>query len=179
MRITTLILIFQLPLQYEMNLSIIAAVANNQVIGLNNCLPWNLPADLKRFKSLTMGHHLLMGRKTFESIGRPLPGRTTVVITRQKNYTFSGIRVAHSLQEALQTATNDNEIFIAGGAEIYSQALCLADRLYLTRIDFEFHGDTYFPQFEKSEWKLVECTSIKADKDNPYPYRFLLYERNQ
>ena len=110
MRITILILISQLPLQYKMNLSIIAAIANNQVIGLNNRLPWNLPSDLKRFKSLTMGHHLLMGRKTFESIGRPLPGRTTVVITRQKNYTSPGIYIAHSLQEALQTATNDNEI---------------------------------------------------------------------
>ena len=88
-------------------------------------------------------------------------------------------QLAAPYRGALLTATNDNEIFIAGGAEIYSQALCLANRLYLTRIDFEFHGDTHFPQFEKSEWKLVKCTSIKADKDNPYPYRFLLYERNQ
>ncbi len=173
------ILTSELRLQCEMTLSLIAAIASNQVIGWNNRLPWKLPADLKRFKSLTMGHHLLLGRKTFESIGRPLPGRTMVVITRRKNYTPSGVQVAHSLQEALQIAAGDSEVFIAGGAQIYRQSLPLANRLHLTRIDCDFQGDAYFPRFEESQWRLVECTKMEADEDNPYPYRFLLYERDQ
>ena len=172
------ILTSELPLQCEMNLSIIAAIANKQVIGWKNRLPWKLPADLKRFKFLTMGHHLLMGRKTFESIGRPLPGRTMVVITRRTNFNPSGVQAVHSLQEALQVAAGDSEVFIAGGAQIYRQSLALANRLYLTRIDCDFQGDTYFPRIEESQWRLVECTKMEADKDNPYPYRFLLYERD-
>ncbi|MFQ5930282.1 MAG: dihydrofolate reductase, partial [Acidobacteriota bacterium] len=137
-----------------MRLSIIAAVSANQVIGHNNRLPWRLPADLKRFKSLTMGHHLLVGRKTFESIGRPLPGRTTVVITHRNDYAPKGVLVAHSLNEAVKMASGDDEVFIAGGAQIYRQTLARADRLYLTLIHEDFEGDAYFPQFDESDWLL-------------------------
>ncbi len=161
-----------------MTISIIAAMAHNRVIGRDNKIPWRMPADLARFKQLTMGHCLLMGRKTFESIGRPLPGRTTVVITRQKKYAPEGVRVAHSLQQALRMATGE-EVFIAGGAEIYAQALPLADRMYLTIIRRNFEGDTYFPELDKSRWQLVWEADHKADQDNPCNYSFLLYERKE
>jgi dihydrofolate reductase len=164
--------------QSEMKLSIIAAMAGNRVIGRNNRLPWKLPADLKRFKTLTMGHYLLVGRKTYESIGRPLPGRTMVVITRQENYASSGVCVAHSFEEALQMAAGNEEIFIAGGAQIYEQALPRADRLYLTRIHGAFQGDTYFPRFDESKWRLISRTDREADEENSYPCSFLLYERD-
>lgn len=161
-----------------MRISIIAAMSRNRVIGRDNRLPWRLPADLARFKKLTMGRCLLMGRKTFESIGRPLPGRTTIVITRQKDYAPADVRVAHSLEEALGKAIGD-EVFIAGGAEIYRQALPLADRLYLTVIQKSFEGDAYFPELDKSSWQLVWEADHKKDEDNPYDYGFLLYERKQ
>ncbi len=117
-----------------MRLSIIAAMSANRVIGSNNDLPWRLPADWKHFKSLTMGHHLIMGRKTFESIGQPLPGRTTVVITHQTGFAPTGVLVAHSIDQALQMVVEDDEVFVAGGAQIYQQMLPQADRLYLTSI---------------------------------------------
>ena len=138
-----------------MRLSIIAAMSANRVIGNNNNLPWRLPADLKRFKSLTMGHHLIMGRKTFESIGQPLPGRTTVVITHQTGFAPEGVLVAHSIDQALHVVAGDDEVFVAGGAQIYQQMLPRADRLYLTSIHAEFEGDTNFPEFEESDWQLI------------------------
>ncbi len=160
-----------------MRLSIIAAMSANRVIGRNNDLPWRLPADWKRFKSLTMEHHLIMGRKTFESIGQPLPGRTTVVITHQTDYAPEGVLVAHSVEQALQMAAGDDEVFVAGGAQIYQQVLPRADRLYLTSIHEDFEGDTNFPDFEKSDWDLISEESYAPDEKNPYPYTFLIYER--
>ncbi len=160
-----------------MRLSIIAAMSANRVIGRNNSLPWRLPADLKRFKNLTIGHHLLMGRKTFESIGQPLPGRTTVVITRQSRYSPTGALVAHSIEQALLIAAQESEVFVAGGAQIYQQMLPRADRLYLTSIDKEFEGDTAFPDFDESEWRLIFKENRGPDEKNSYHYSFLTYER--
>lgn len=142
-----------------MKISIIVAMALNRVIGINNTLPWKLPEDLKHFKSLTLGNILVIGRKTFESIGRPLPGRETIVVTRQENYKQDGIKTACSLEQAIKTAqrlSQDKEIFIAGGAEIYQQSLNLADTIYLTLIEKEFLGDTYFPNLDLKSWQLEE-----------------------
>jgi dihydrofolate reductase len=160
-----------------MRLSIIAAMSANRVIGSHNDLPWRLPADWKRFKSLTMGHHLIMGRKTFESIGQPLPGRTTVVVTHQTGYAPEGVLVAHSVEQALQMAAGDDEVFVAGGAQIYQQMFPRADRLYLTSIHEEFEGDTDFPEFEESDWQLISEEKHEPDEKNLYPYTFLIYER--
>ena len=160
-----------------MRLSIIAAVSANKVIGAHNSLPWNLPADRKRFQELTMGHHLLMGRKTFESIGFVLPGRSTIVITHQPDFHPEGVRVAHSLEEALQLVENDSELFIAGGEEIYRQMLPLADRLYLTYIHEDFEGDAHFPAFNESSWEIISREDRQPDPNNTSPYSFVVYER--
>jgi dihydrofolate reductase len=163
-----------------MTISIIAAVGANNVIGRRNQLPWHMPADLKWFKNKTMGHHLLMGRKTFESTGKPLPGRITVVITRNPNYAPEGVAIARSLDEAIGKAqgAGDGEIFIAGGAEIFAQGLHRADRMYITRIHAEPEGDTFFPEFDDvNEWKLIDAEHCDADEKNPYPYSFLTYAR--
>ncbi len=129
-------------------ISIIAAMTNNHVIGKNNALPWHLPADLKHFKNITMGKPIIMGRKTFESIGKPLPGRQNIILTRDKNYHIDGCTIIHSLDE-LQSCTNAAEIFVIGGAEIYKQLLPLTQKLYLTFIDTEIDGDSYFPEWQK------------------------------
>jgi dihydrofolate reductase len=162
-----------------MKISIIAAVASNRVIGLNNSLPWHLPADLRHFKRLTKGHYLLMGRKTYESLEGPLPGRTIVLITRQACYSREGLYTAHSLPDAIELAAEEKEVFIAGGAEIYSEALSLADRMYLTLIHHKFEGDTRFPEFDELDWDLTERRDYESDEENPYPYSFLTYERNR
>lgn len=138
-----------------MRVTLIAALASNGVIGRDNQLPWRIPGDLPRFKKLTTGHTLVMGRKTFDSIGRPLPGRTTFVVTRNRDLALPGVEVAHSLEDAL-ARVKTGEAFIAGGGEIYAQALPLADRLVLTEIDAPFEGDAYFPSFDRSAWRLVE-----------------------
>lgn len=163
-----------------MKLSLIAALSTNNVIGRNNQVPWRLSTDLKHFKSLTMGHHLILGRKTFESVGRPLPGRTNVVVTRQEDYAAGGIIVLHSLEEGVRFAARagESEAFIAGGAEIYAQSLHTADRMYLTRVHAEVEGDTWFPEFnDVTEWKLVDSEHFDADEKNEYPFSFLTYER--
>ena len=163
-----------------MKLSLIAALATNDVIGRDNQVPWHLPTDLRRFKELTMGHHLVMGRKTFDSVGRPLPGRTTVVITRSNDWSADGVAVVHSLEDALRVAANagESEVFIAGGAEIYELAMHRADRMYLTRVHAEVEGDTFFPEFDDvSEWRLVDAEHCEADERNLYPFSFLTYER--
>jgi dihydrofolate reductase len=158
-----------------MMLSAIVAMASNRCIGRDNALPWRLPADLQRFKRLTLGHTLLMGRKTYESIGRPLPGRTMLVVTRQHGWAPEGIEVAHSLEEALARARGD-EVFLAGGAQLYEQAMDRVRRLYLTRIDREYEGDTFFPDVDLSTWRLTFEESHPATDTTP-PFAFLTYER--
>ncbi len=133
-------------------LSIIVAIANHGVIGVNNTLPWHLPEDLKRFKALTMGHHIVMGRKTYESLGRLLPGRTTVIVTRNKDYKVEGALVAYSLQDAIALCKDDDEVFLIGGAELYQDGLKLASKLYITEIALEVDGDAFFPDFSRQEW---------------------------
>ena len=161
-----------------MTVAIIAAVATNGVIGRNNDLPWHLSADLKRLKALTMGHAMIMGRKTFDSVGRPLPGRTTIVITRDPGFRADGVEVAHSLDEALERAAGDDLVFVAGGTRIFELALHRADRMYITRVHGEPEGDTYFPEFDDvHEWQLVDSEHFEADEKNDYPYSFLVYER--
>ena len=162
-----------------MKIYLIAAVANNNVIGNNNRLMWKLPADLKHFKDMTMGHTLIMGRKTFESIGTPLKGRTTIVVTRQKGYDAKGCGVAHSLKEALSLVKDEKEVFVAGGGEIYALAIKLhqARRIYLTRIYAEFEGDAFFPEIDQSRWELIERNDWEPDEKNPYPYSFQIYKR--
>lgn len=161
-----------------MRISIIAALAANGVIGRDNRLPWRLSADLKRFKALTMGHHLVMGRKTFASIGKPLPGRTTIVITRDADFRADGIQVAHSIDDALALARSDDEVFVAGGAEIYQQVLHLADRMYLTRVHADVEGDATFPEFDDvTEWRLDDVEHREPDEKNEHPFSFLVYDR--
>ncbi len=162
-----------------MRLSIVAAISENRVIGANGQLPWKLPADLKRFRNLTMGHHLLMGRKTFASIGRPLPGRTTVVITRQRDYAPPQVLVAHALQEAVEMARRDGEVFIAGGAQIYRQTISWVDRIYLTLVHQKFAGDTYFPHYDETQWQLISREDHEADERNPCRYSFLTLEKGE
>ena len=162
-----------------MKLSIIAAIASNGVIGRGNELPWHLSEDLKRFKRLTMGHHLIVGRKTFDSIGRPLPGRSMIVISRQDRSLPEGIQLADSLEAALGIASSqgEDEAFVAGGAEIYALALPQADRLYLTRIEAEFDGDTLFPDLDEAAWKTTREERFPATGDVPWDYRFQILER--
>jgi dihydrofolate reductase len=163
-----------------MKLAIIAAVADNGVIGREGGLPWRLPADLRRFKALTMGHHLLMGRTTFEAdVGGPLPGRTIVVISRGRPELPAGVHLAASLDAAIAIArtAGDPEPLVAGGAEIYRLALPRADRLYLTRVHARPAGDTVFPPIDEAAWREIEREERPADDDNPHPLSFLVYER--
>ncbi len=162
-----------------MRCSIIVAMSENRIIGRDDQLPWKLPADHKRFRSLTLGHHLLLGRKTFESIGRPLPGRKIVVITRQSDFSSPGVLVAHSLDGALELCQGDDEVFIGGGAGIYQEALALADRIYLTVLHQKFEGDTLFPAYDSSDWRVTEREDHGPDQKNLYHYTFLTLERKQ
>ncbi|NTX00373.1 MULTISPECIES: dihydrofolate reductase [Myxococcus] len=159
-----------------MKLSAIVALASNRVIGAHNQLPWRLPADLARFKRLTMGHTLIMGRKTYDSIGRPLPGRAFIVVTRQQDFAPDGVTVAHSVEQALQQARarGDDEVFIAGGADLYAQTMDRVQRLYLTRIARDYPGDILFPEVDLSGWRLVE---EEQHPESEPPYAFLTYER--
>jgi dihydrofolate reductase len=163
-------------------ITMIAAMARNRAIGIDNRLPWRLPADLKRFKALTIGHAMVMGRRTYDSIGRPLPWRSTVVITRQPDYAPAGVLIAHSLVEGLERAREageSEEIFVAGGEEIFRLAfdLGLADRIQLTRIDQDFAGDTFFPEFDETRWRLAEREDHAATADVPFAFSFLVYDR--
>lgn len=158
-------------------LSVIVAMSENRVIGRAGRLPWRLAADLRRFKRLTMGHHLIMGRKTFEAIGRLLPGRTTIVVTRQAGYRAAGALVAGSLAEACQLAGGDDEAFVVGGGELYRQALPQAERLYLTLVHAHVEGDTFFPAWPPGPWRVVEQTRVPRDAENEFEHSFLLYER--
>jgi dihydrofolate reductase len=159
-------------------ISIICALAKNYVIGYKNQLPWHLPADLKHFKELTLGKPIIMGRKTFISIGKPLPQRRNIIITRDKNLIIPGCEIVHSLKEALTLTKASEEIMIIGGANIFAQALPCANRMYLTIIQHDFVGDVYFPKWNVQEWKIIECADYTADEKNPYPYSFLTLERS-
>jgi dihydrofolate reductase len=163
-----------------MRVSIIAAVARNGTIGRDNRLPWRLPADLRHFKALTMGHHLLMGRKTFESVGA-LPGRVTIVVSRRglTPPPPADVHVAPSVPEALDIArrAGETEAFVAGGAEIYRVSLDYTDRIYLTRIDRNFAGDAVFPDLDPHEWREVEVRPFEPDEKNPYRFSFVVLER--
>jgi len=152
-------------------------MARNRVIGRNNALPWHLPADLIRFKSLTMGHAVILGRKTFDAIGKPLPGRRWIVLTRDRGWRHPGVDLAHDLDQALLGVAGDAEVFVAGGAEVYAQALARADRIYLTVIHAEIEGDARFPELEPTEWTLVEDQRHEADERHAFPYSFRRYER--
>jgi dihydrofolate reductase len=158
-------------------LSVIAAMAKNRVIGIENRLPWHLPEDLRHFKTLTMGHHIVMGRKTYESIGRPLPGRVTVIVTRNPDYRADGCVTADSLDAAIEfgRAAGDPEIFFVGGAELYGQVLTRADRLYLTEIQAEFAGDAHFPALD-SGWR--ETGRQRQTSAAGLAYDFVVYARD-
>jgi dihydrofolate reductase len=158
-------------------ISLVVAMAENGAIGRDNALPWRLPDDLKRFKSLTMGKHLLMGRKTYESIGRPLPGRTNVVLTRDRDWRAEGVVVVRSLGQALGCARDAEELVAIGGAEIYRLLMPFARRIYLTLVHAEFAGDTFFPDFDPTQWADVECQSHPADERNAYAFTFVTLER--
>ncbi len=167
-----------------MRISIIAAVAVNGVIGREGRLPWHLSADLQRFKRLTTGHTIIMGRRTWESIGRALPERQTIVVTRQPDYQVAdGVQIATSLDEALRTAeaSGESESFVVGGAELYREALPEADRLFFTEVAAEVDGDTYFPvnfdTFEWESWVCVETEAHEADSNNDYAFVFVTLER--
>ncbi len=159
-----------------MTLSIIVAMAQNRVIGKNNQLPWHLSEDLKHFKATTMGHPIAMGRKTYESIGKPLPGRENIILSRNPHYQPTGTTVIASLDQ-LSSRDADQEIFIIGGAQIYEQALAQAEKLYLTLIEQEFDGDTYFPKINWDEFKVTNETERLYAAKNQLPYRFVEAER--
>ncbi len=160
-----------------MNISLILAMDRNRVIGAGGDLPWRLPDDMKYFKARTMGKPIIMGRKTYETIGKPLPGRQNIVITRQREYQAPGCTVVHSPQEALSAAGSAPEVMITGGAEIYRRFLPQADRIYLTLIDASLEGDTFFPELAPGEWQTIWEERHDADARNPYAYRFLVLER--
>ena len=160
-------------------LSIVVALTENNLIGNGNTLPWRMSDDLKRVKTLTMGHHLIMGRKTYESIGRPLPGRTTVIVTRQPDYKAEGCLVAQNLQEAIRIASADPEAFIFGGGEIFKEALPFTDRIYCTRLHVSMKGDTFFPELNKNEWTVVEEKNFPADEKNQFSCTVSVLERKK
>jgi dihydrofolate reductase len=162
-----------------MTVALIVAVSSNGIIGRAGDLPWHLPADLRHFKRTTMGHHLILGRATWDEVGRPLPGRTMIVVTRSPSFAPEGVLVAHSIEEALGLVGDDDEPFIGGGAEIYRQALDadLVDRLYLTRIHAHVDGDTHFPAVDWERWLLADRIDHPADEKNPFAYSFERYDR--
>jgi len=165
------------PLQ-GLGLSIAVAVGENFAIGKNNQLLWHMPADLKFFKQTTSGHTIVMGRKTFDSVGRPLPNRRNIVITRDSSLKIDGVEVVNSLDEALEiTKAEEKPVFIVGGAEIYRQALPKTDTLYLTTIHHTFDADTFFPEIDRSEWEVVSSDPHKADEKNKYDYTFEVLKR--
>ncbi len=159
-------------------IAIVVAASENNVIGKDNQLIWHLPADLRYFKNLTMGHPILMGRKTYESIGKPLPGRTTVIITRQHDLQMPGCIVTNSLDEAIAEAQKlDQDVYIIGGAEIYRQAISKADTIYLTRLHHHFDGDAYFSELAEGDWETINTDKHEPDEKNKYSYSFITMKR--
>ena len=159
-------------------ISMLVAMDENRVIGKDGDLPWRLPNDLKFFKEVTTGHSILMGRKTYDSIGRPLPNRRNLVITRNQGFSPEGVEVLHSLEEVKPLAAKEEEFFVIGGETLFKQLFSITDRIYLTLIHEKFDGDTYFPDFPEEEWKIVSSTEGKTDENNIYPHTFLVYERS-
>jgi dihydrofolate reductase len=162
-----------------MDISLIVAMDKRRGIGKDGRLPWHLPADLKLFKKITMGHHLIMGRKTWESIGRPLPGRTMIVLTRQTDYQPIGCLVAPSLNEGLEIArrNGEKEVFVIGGAKVFRQALPMADRIYLSRVEGIFAADAFFPELPQGFWKTVKQTVYPSNDHNPFTFIFEILEK--
>jgi dihydrofolate reductase len=160
-------------------ITVIAAIAKNNALGKDNDLIWYLPADLKRFKKVTTGHYILMGRNTFESIGKPLPNRTTIIITRNKNYYKEGCLIAGSIEEAIELAKEEAQLFIIGGAQIYKEIMAkdLADQLDITLVHSEFDADVYFPEIDAKVWKEAVREDFKADEKNDYDYSFISYQK--
>ena len=161
--------------------TIIAAIANENALGKDNDLIWHLPADLKRFKKVTSGHHILMGRNTFESIGKPLPNRTTVIITRNNDYKADGCIVVDSIEKAIEVAKNDEHIFIIGGAQIYKQVIenNLADELDITQVHHSFDADVFFPEIDLNIWEETTRENFSADEKNKYNYSFINYKKRK
>ena len=159
-------------------INIVVAKASNNVIGAKNDLIWHLPNDLKHFKNITSGHPIIMGWKTFESLGRPLPNRTNIVVTRDQNWSAENIEFETSLSKAIEAAQKiDQDIYIIGGGNIYKQAMEFADVLYITEVHHEFDGDTYYPEIDSDEWEEVEREDFKKDEKHPYAYSFVTYKR--
>lgn len=158
-------------------LSLIVAASENNVIGVDGDLPWRLSADLKRFKRLTMGHHMIMGRKTYDSIGILLPGRTTVIVTRQSDYELPGAKIAGSIEQAIELCGDDPSPYVTGGAQIYQIAMPLVTEIQLTRVHVEIEGDTYLPEIDWDQWELTASERFEPDEKNEAPYSFLTYVR--
>ena len=162
-----------------MRLSIVVAMDDNRLIGSKNQLPWHLPADLAYFKKLTTGKSILMGRKTYDSIGRPLPNRRNIVITRNSNISIPGCEVVSSIDDALELTKDDFEVMVIGGASLCEQLLPKINRLYITKIDGEFEGDVFFPKYDDFDWLEVSCESHPKDNSNAYSYKFIVLDRVQ
>ena len=159
-------------------ITIIAAIAENKALGKGNQLIWHLPADLKRFKKVTANHHVIMGRKTFESLGKPLPNRANIIITRNNSFQAEGCLIVNSLQQAIEVSKEDKNPYILGGAEIYTQAIEIADKLDLTFVHHHFEADAFFPEIDKKIWKETSRQDFKADEKNKFDYSFVTYIRN-
>ncbi len=163
-----------------MTISIISAMDRHRVIGMENRLPWRLPADMKWFRRHTLGKPVVMGRKTFDSLGKPLPGRTNIVITHDPGFRADGVVVVHNIDDAIEAARKvGQEVMIIGGASFYEQMLPRADKLYLTLLDGEFEGDAWFPEFEINEWQELENNRFEPDEENPHHYRFVILARRE
>lgn len=160
-----------------MNLTLIAAMSENRVIGRDNDLPWHLPRDLKHFKELTKGHHIIMGRRTFQSMGKALPHRTNIVVTTQEDFKAPGCIIVHTLEDAIRKAEGDNQPFIVGGGKIYKQALAYADSIELTIVHAKLEGDTYFPEISEDQWELTKKESHSPDEKHDYGFDFLSYRK--
>lgn len=160
-------------------ISMIVATGKERVIGQDNQMPWHLPADLAYFKKVTGGQTIVMGRKTFESIGRALPNRRNIVLTTSPSFQAEGCEVVHSISDILTIGKNEKELFIIGGSKLYEEMMPYADRLYITHIHHSFEGDRYFPHYDEDEWTIVSCEKGHSDEKNPYNYEFVVYDRKE
>ena len=158
-------------------ISLIVAMTSNRIVGRAGKLPWHITEDLRRFKQLTTGHTIVMGRKTYESIGRALPGRNSIVITRQADFSPTGVQTVHDLEDALRLAADDDEIFVIGGAQIYELALPYAERLYVTLVNANIEGDTVFPEINWDEWELVEDSGVQSSRTAPFSYSCQVFQK--